>query len=60
MQASGRYSFYLKGNQSSGGGANGGRGGASQVKQVTRSQFDGFSQKQRSEFAKTGGKVIND
>lgn len=60
MQASGRYSFYLKGNQASGGGANGGRGGASQVKQITRSQFDGMSQKQRSEFAKTGGKVIND
>lgn len=44
-----------------GGDVNGnGEGGASGVKTVTRSQFDGMSQKQRSEFSKAGGKIVND
>lgn len=44
-----------------GGNANGnGDGSASTVKTASRSEFNGWSQQQRSAFAKAGGKVIDD
>ncbi|MDT8372332.1 MAG: hypothetical protein RQ783_10150, partial [Gammaproteobacteria bacterium] len=58
MQASGRYSFYLKGNQSTGGGANGGRGSAS-VKQIGRSEFETMKPDKQMAFVKSGGAVID-
>lgn len=58
MQASGRFSFYLKGNQSTGGGANGGRGSAS-VKQITRSQFESINPSKQMEFIRAGGNIID-
>lgn len=47
----------LVGSKAKGGGAAGGDGGAGQ-KTVTREQFDAMSQGSRSEFSKTGGKVV--
>lgn len=44
-----------------GGNANGnGDGSASTVKTASRSEFDGWSQNKRSEFSKSGGKVVDD
>lgn len=51
----------LKASDAAGGGAKGGdhSSGAAQ-KTVTRSRFDGMTHTQRSEFSKSGGKVVND
>lgn len=54
-----RFQALLRGNQASGGGAPGGKGGADH-KQVTRSQFDSMDHAKRSKFVKDGGKVIDD
>jgi hypothetical protein len=42
-----------------GGGAPGGKGGEGGAKIVTRAVFDGMSQPERSNFAKEGGKVVD-
>jgi len=53
------YSGLLKGNQSSGGGANGdGNKGGGAAKEMARSDFDNLSQSERKKFALNGGKVI--
>lgn len=54
-----RYSSLLKGNQSSGGGANGGGKGNGVAKTITRSDFDGKSHAERSKFFASGGTVID-
>lgn len=43
----------------SGGGAEGGKGGASGGKTMIRSQFDALGQAERATFAKDGGKVVD-
>lgn len=43
-----------------GGGKQPNSGGTPDRKTITRSQFDGMSQLERSEFSKSGGKVTND
>jgi len=42
-----------------GGGASGGAGGGSNAKVWTREKFDSASHFERSEFAKSGGKVVD-
>lgn len=54
------YDFLVDGSQASGGGAQGGGGGAAKANTLKRSDFDSMDQKQRSDFAKSGGKVVND
>ncbi|MDT8372022.1 MAG: hypothetical protein RQ783_08545 [Gammaproteobacteria bacterium] len=58
MLASGEYDFYLQGNQSTGGGANGGRGSAS-VKQIARAEFESMKPDVRMAFIKSGGNIID-
>lgn len=54
------YDFLVDASQASGGGAQGGSGGAAKTKEVTRSTFDSMSHADRATFAKEGGKVISD
>lgn len=53
-----RYSSLLKGNQSTGGGANGGRSSGATSKESTRADFDQMNPTQRSKFIRDGGKVV--
>jgi HD-GYP domain-containing protein (c-di-GMP phosphodiesterase class II) len=57
---SAQFDFLVDGSKASGGGATGGSGGAAKTNTVKRSDFDSMDQKQRSDFAKSGGKVVND
>lgn len=53
--------FLVDGSQASGGAAQGSKGGAADSsKQVTRSQWDGMNHVDRANFAKEGGKVVDD
>jgi hypothetical protein len=54
-----KFASLLKGNQSSGGGANGGNtsGGAATIK--TRGEFEALNPIQRSEYARSGGTIID-
>lgn len=54
------YDFLCDGSSASGGGANGGSGGAANTKQITRGQFNGMGHAERASFFKDGGKVVND
>ena len=55
-----RYSALLKGNQSSGGGANGGeKSGGAAPKTINRADWDNLNAMQRSDYMKTGGKVTS-
>lgn len=59
--SSARFASLLKGNQSSGGSASGSRSNASgATNTISRAEFDTMSHVQRSDFAKKGGKVINE
>jgi len=55
-----RFAALLRGTKATGGGANGGKGGASVANTVKRSDFDNMSQADRSKFFRDGGKVVND
>lgn len=55
-----RFAALLRGTKATGGGANGGKGGASGANTVKRSDFDNMSQADRSKFFRDGGKVVND
>ena len=55
-----RFAALLRGTKATGGGANGGKGGASTANTVKRSDFDNMSQADRSKFFRDGGKVVND
>lgn len=55
------YDFLIDGTGSTGGGSQGGSGGAAGAsKQIKRSDFDALDQNGRADFAKSGGKVIDD
>lgn len=54
-----RYSALLKGNQSSGGGANGGKNGSGAAKTLTRKEFEALDHLQRPKFLADGGKVTD-
>jgi hypothetical protein len=58
FQSDARYASLLKGNQSSGGGANGGSDGSGASKEKSRAEFDALDQSARSEFIKSGGTVV--
>lgn len=49
----------IVGSKATGGGASGGSNGGGAAKTVNRAQFDGMTHLQRSEFAKSGGKVTD-
>lgn len=57
-----RYNSLLRGTQAKGGGAPGGKGGASNSdkKTVTRTEFNDMSHVERATFAKAGGSVVDD
>lgn len=50
----------IVGSKATGGGANGSNHGGGATKTISRSKFDAMSQSDRAEYAKAGGKVIND
>jgi hypothetical protein len=54
------YPFLVDGSQASGGAAQGSKAGGSDLKQVTRTEFDTMDQFARSEFVRTGGKISDD
>ena len=55
------YSFLVDGIQAQGGGATRSIGGASvEVQEMSRSQFDELSQKERSAFVRGKGKIVNE
>ena len=55
-----KYSALLKGNQSSGGGANGGKNGSGAAKTLTRAEFDALNHTARHKFiVEDKGKVID-
>ena len=54
------YPFLVDGSQASGGAAQGSKAGGSDLKQVTRTEFDTMDQFTRSEFVRTGGKISDD
>lgn len=54
------YPFLVDGSQATGGSATRTQGSAERAKQMTRSDFNGLSSAQRSEFFKTGGKLVDD
>ena len=55
------YSFLVDGIQAQGGGATRNIGGASvEVKEMSRSQFDDLSQKDRAAFVRGKGKIVNE
>lgn len=59
IQGDERFISLLKGNQSSGGSANGGNNSGSAAKEITRAEFDALDHPERSEFFKAKGKVID-
>ena len=55
------YPFLIDGSQANGGGAARSEGNAKdQTKQIPRAEFDSMDHGKRSQFVKSGGKVIND
>lgn len=54
-----KYSALLKGNQSSGGGAIGGKSGSATDKTKSKSDFDKMNPSQKMEFVKSGGKIFD-
>ena len=54
-----RYASLLKGNQSSGGGAPGGKNSGAAGKLLTRTEFDALNPAKRMEFIKSDGKLTN-
>jgi hypothetical protein len=52
-----RFASLLRGNQSSGGGAAGGKSGSATDKVLTRSEFDGLDPQSKSEFFRSGGQL---
>lgn len=54
------YPFLIDGSGANGGHARGGSQNGSAEKTVTRSNFDNMDQSQRSEFVKSGGKVVDE
>ena len=58
FQNDARYSALLKGNQSSGGGANGGKNGGA-GKTLTRAEFEALDHLQRPKFLASGGKLTD-
>ena len=57
---SNRWSSLLRGNQSSGGGAPGGKSGGATSNEIKRSEFDKMDATSKSTFCLKGGKVIDD
>lgn len=57
-----RYNSLLRGTKANGGGAPGGKGGASNdgKKTVTRTEFNSMNHAERATFAKSGGSVVDD
>ena len=57
-----RYNSLLRGTKATGGGATGGKGGASSdsKKTVTRTEFNDMNHVERATFAKSGGSVVDD
>ena len=58
FQNDARYAALLKGNQSSGGGANGGKNGGA-GKTLTRAEFEALDHLQRPKFLASGGKLTD-
>jgi hypothetical protein len=54
-----KYASLLKGNQSSGGGAIGGKNSGAAGKLLTRAEFEALNPAKRMEFIKSGGKPTN-
>lgn len=54
-----RFASLLKGNQSSGGGATGGKSSGAAGKLITRAEFDGLNPQKKMEFIQASGKVTN-
>jgi hypothetical protein len=54
-----RFKSLLKGSQASGGSASGGGTGSTTDKVMTRSEFDNVNAGKKSEFIKSGGKVVD-
>ena len=54
-----RYASLLKGNQSSGGGAVGGKNSGAAGKLLTRAEFDSMDPSKKMEFIKSDGKLTN-
>jgi len=55
------FPFLVDGNQATGGGATRSQGRADVgIKEISRSEFDGMSQRERAQYVKEGGKVFND
>lgn len=54
-----RYAALLKGNQSSGGGATGGKNSGGAAKTLTRAEFDALPQNKRQPFFKDGGTITD-
>jgi hypothetical protein len=54
-----RYASLLKGNQSSGGGAVGGKNSGAAGKLLTRAEFDAMNPTKKMEFIKSDGKLTN-
>jgi len=59
FQNNARYSSLLKGNQSSGGSAPGGKSGSAADKTITRTEFEKLTPLDRSKFLKKGGTLID-
>ncbi|HEY7865011.1 MAG TPA: hypothetical protein VIC51_03300 [Psychromonas sp.] len=59
FSSSTRFKSLLKGSQASGGGAQGGGNSSATSKVMTRSEFDNVNAGQKSEFIKSGGKVVD-
>lgn len=54
-----RYASLLKGNQASGGNANGGKGGDATGKTMSREEFGNLNAAKKSEFSRSGGKLTD-
>jgi len=59
FRGSARFESLIKGNQSSGGGANGGSNDSGAAKTITRAEFDALSQTDRKKYSVSGGKVTD-
>ena len=58
FQSNERFASLLKGNQSSGGGAPGGKSGSAASKVIQRADFEGMTPLKQMEFIQSGGKLI--
>lgn len=59
LRAGGKYDVLLKGNQSTGGGATGGKSGSAVDKVMSRADFDKLDPGKQMKFVKSGGKTID-